>query len=100
VRDTAKCYNQRNATRRRDRQTGLASTFYTVKARRDLRLDGAPVHLLEVELECDKSISPWCDCKGAPQDNGPMDRSRDEDVVVPIVPKKRKKSNGVEKKKP
>ena len=27
-RDNAKCYNQRNATRRRDKQTGLSTVFY------------------------------------------------------------------------
>jgi len=99
-RDTEKCYNQRNATRRRDRLTGLSNTFYTVKAKRDLKIDGADVHMMEVELECDRSVSPWCDCKGAPPDNSPADRSRDEDVVVPLLPKKKnkKKPKDLEKK--
>jgi xylosylprotein 4-beta-galactosyltransferase len=53
-RDNAKCYNQRNATRRRDKQTGLSTVFYRVAARRHLVIDGTTVTLLDVHLECDK----------------------------------------------
>ena len=49
-RDNAKCYNQQNATRRRDRQTGLANTVYKVAAKRQLVVDGAPVNFLDIEL--------------------------------------------------
>ena len=49
-RDNAKCYNQQNATRRRDRQTGLANTIYNVVSRRELVIDGAHVNLLDIEL--------------------------------------------------
>ena len=49
-RDNAKCYNQQNATRRRDRQTGLANTVYKVIAKRQLVVDGAPVNFLDIEL--------------------------------------------------
>jgi len=89
-RDNAKCYNQRNATRRRDKQTGLSNTLYTVASRRRLIIDGALVHFLDIELECDRELTPWCNCTGAPPDTAPIDRTRDEDVVVPLIPKKKK----------
>jgi len=90
-RDGAKCYNQRNATRRRDRQTGLSTTFYTVAARRSIQVDGSTVNFLDIQLECDRVLTPWCNCTGAPPDTNPPDRTRDEDVVVPILPRKNKK---------
>jgi len=89
-RDNAKCYNQRNLTRRRDRQTGLSTVFYRVSANRKLVIDGTPVNLLDIHLECDRAMTPWCNCTGAPPDTNKPDRSRDEDVVVPILPKKQK----------
>ena len=67
-RDNAKCYNQvgtkynvecninvllfnqRNKTRRRDKETGLANTLYKVSARRELVIDTAPVTLLDIQL--------------------------------------------------
>jgi len=88
ARDNAKCYNQRNATRRRDRQTGLSTVFYKVANKRNISIDGAQVNLLDIHLECDKAITPWCNCTGAPPDTNTPDRSRDEDVVVPLIPRK------------
>ena len=58
-RDNAKCYNQRNATRRRDRQTGLSTTFYKVASKKQLVVDGAAVNFLDIQLECDKLVTPW-----------------------------------------
>ena len=74
-RDNAKCYNQvgtkynctmhsnvmcninnkcvktqRNKTRRRDKETGLANTLYKVSARRELVIDTAPVTFLDIQL--------------------------------------------------
>merc|ERR1719394_968730 len=89
-RDNAKCYNQRNATRRRDKQTGLSTVFYKVSAKRHLTIDTVPVTLLDIHLECDKGMTPWCNCTGAPPDTNKPDRSRDEDVVVPLIPKKQR----------
>ena len=37
-RDNAKCYNQRNATRRRDKQTGLSTVFYKYSDNEDVFL--------------------------------------------------------------
>jgi len=91
-RDNDKCYNQKNATRRRDRQTGLATTFYKVVSKRELVIDGATVNYLDIQLECDKLVTPWCNCTGAPPDRNPPDRTRDEDVIVPLVKKKKRKN--------
>lgn len=88
-RDNAKCYNQQNATRRRDRQTGLSNVNYTVASKTQLTVDGAETNFLNVLLTCDRNMTPWCNCTGAPADTAPLDRTRDEDVVVPLL-KKRK----------
>jgi len=90
-RDNARCYNQRNATRRRDRQTGLSTTFYKVSSKRKLVVDNASVTFLDIRLECDMLVTPWCNCTGAPPDRSPPDKTRDEDVIVPLVPRKKKK---------
>ena len=43
-------FNQRNKTRRRDKETGLSNTLYKVSARRELVIDTAPVTLLDIQL--------------------------------------------------
>ena len=91
MRDNMKCYNQRNMTRRRDRQTGLSNVLYRVSAKRNLTIDGTPVVMLDIHLECDKALTPWCNCTGAPPDTNKPDRSRDEDVIVPLIPKKQRR---------
>jgi len=89
-RDNAKCYNQRNLTRRRDRQTGLSTLEYKVSSRRKLEIDGAVVMFLDVVLICDKQLTPWCNCTGAPLETEERDLTRDEDVVVPIIKRQKK----------
>lgn len=61
-RDTAKCFNQREVTRKRDRDTGLSTVKYTIKDKKDLKIDTTKVTVLNIELECNKEITPWCDC--------------------------------------
>nr|XP_019540888.2 beta-1,4-galactosyltransferase 7 [Aedes albopictus] len=61
-RDTAKCFNQREVTRRRDRETGLNTLRYSLDSRRELTIDDVPVTVLNLNLECDKSQTPWCEC--------------------------------------
>jgi xylosylprotein 4-beta-galactosyltransferase len=90
-RDRATCYNQKNLTRRRDRDTGLSTVDYTVAATRKLSIDGAEVNFLDVNLICDTSLTPWCNCTGAPRETEPLDKTRDDDVVVPLL--KRNKKN-------
>lgn len=67
-RDTVKCYNQKEETRRRDRRTGLSSIKFNISTRRELTIDGVRVTVLNVNLECDKNVTPWCDCTDAPKE--------------------------------
>ncbi|CAG9856201.1 unnamed protein product [Phyllotreta striolata] len=61
-RDTVKCFNQREVTRRRDRQTGLRDVEYTVIDRRKLEIDGAPLLVINIKLKCNETATPWCNC--------------------------------------
>uniref|UniRef100_A0A182PB48 Beta-1,4-galactosyltransferase 7 n=1 Tax=Anopheles epiroticus TaxID=199890 RepID=A0A182PB48_9DIPT len=65
-RDTTKCFNQREVTRKRDRETGLSTINYTVHSRRELTIDGVPVTVLNVDLHCNKQQTPWCECEPKP----------------------------------
>lgn len=88
-RDMGKCYNQQNMTRRRDRDTGLNNVQYTIARKYNMEIESTKINLLNVILECNRTFTPWCNCTGAPPDTGKIDRSRDEDVVVPLIPKRR-----------
>ncbi|XP_057655176.1 xylosylprotein 4-beta-galactosyltransferase isoform X1 [Diorhabda carinulata] len=61
-RDTVKCYNQREVTRRRDRQTGLHDVNYTVLSNINMEIQGAPLIVINIRLFCNYSATPWCDC--------------------------------------
>lgn len=61
-RDMAKCFNQREVTRRRDRQTGLRDVAYSVQGRRSLVIDQATVTVVNVALRCNRTLTPWCLC--------------------------------------
>lgn len=61
-RDTAKCFNQKEETRRRDVKTGLNTIKYSISDRQELAIDAIKITVLSVSLECDKSFTPWCDC--------------------------------------
>jgi len=89
-RDMAKCYNQKNLTRRRDRETGLNNVQYAVSRKYTITIESATIHFLDVNLECNKSLTPWCNCTGAPRDTNKIDTSRDDDVVVPLIPRRTK----------
>lgn len=64
-RDTVKCFNQKEETRRRDTKTGLNTIKYTISDQKELAIDGIKVTVLNVNLECDKKFTPWCDCSDA-----------------------------------
>lgn len=90
-RDMVKCYNQQEVTRHRDRQTGLSTVKYSVQSRREMTIDGAPFTLLNVVLECDKEVTPWCDCTEN-VGNTPRSQqsfSKSEDVIVPKLNRKK-----------
>lgn len=62
-RDTAKCFNQREITRKRDRETGLSTVDYTLLDVKKLAIDDAvKVTVLNIQLNCDPTLTPWCDC--------------------------------------
>ncbi|XP_066157310.1 beta-1,4-galactosyltransferase 7 isoform X1 [Euwallacea fornicatus] len=63
-RDTTKCFNQKEVTRKRDRQTGLHDVKYKIASRNELVVNGAPVTVLNIQLFCDRNNTPWCDCDG------------------------------------
>lgn len=68
-RDTIKCYNQREVTRKRDRETGLNTLKYEISDRKILAIDDVTVTVLNIKLTCDTTMTPWCDCEGAPIDH-------------------------------
>lgn len=68
-RDTTKCYNQREVTRKRDRQTGLHDVNYTISSIKSMTIDDAPLTILNIELICDHKLTPWCDCSEKKPDN-------------------------------
>ena len=61
-RDTAKCFNQKEETRKRDTKTGLNTIKYNISDRKELAIDGVKVTVLNINLECDRKFTPWCDC--------------------------------------
>ncbi|XP_058454278.1 beta-1,4-galactosyltransferase 7 [Malaya genurostris] len=61
-RDTVKCYEQREVTRRRDRETGLNTLLYSIERRYELTINQVPLTVLNINLQCDKTQTPWCEC--------------------------------------
>ncbi|XP_071099414.1 beta-1,4-galactosyltransferase 7-like [Haliotis cracherodii] len=59
-RDNKRYFDQRNKTRRLDRDTGMSTVQYEVASRRELAIDNAPVTILNVKLMCDVQSTPWC----------------------------------------
>lgn len=65
-RDTTKCYNQREVTRKRDRQTGLHNVNYTVISVTNMSIENATIKILNIHLSCNFELTPWCDCSERP----------------------------------
>ncbi|KAK0082215.1 hypothetical protein PV325_010867 [Microctonus aethiopoides] len=61
-RDMAKCFNQREVTRKRDRQTGLNNVLYNIDDVVNITISNVSMTILNIALICDKSITPWCEC--------------------------------------
>ncbi|XP_023029134.2 beta-1,4-galactosyltransferase 7 [Leptinotarsa decemlineata] len=61
-RDSTKCFNQREVTRRRDRHTGLHDVKFDVVSRKNMEIDGAPLLIINIRLHCNRTATPWCDC--------------------------------------
>lgn len=47
-------------SRRRDRVTGLDTVQYEIASVNHLKINGAPVTLINVMLQCDLEQTPWC----------------------------------------
>lgn len=62
VRDQHKCYDQKTATRKRDKVTGLKDVSYRIHSISSLEIDSSPATLISVLLHCNKTLTPWCSC--------------------------------------
>ncbi|KAF7996378.1 hypothetical protein HCN44_002010 [Aphidius gifuensis] len=61
-RDMVKCFNQKEATRKRDHQTGLDNISYKITKIVNITIVDIPLTILNIALTCDKSFTPWCEC--------------------------------------
>lgn len=61
-RDMIKCYNQREVTRKRDRQTGLNNVSYKILGTIKMTIGDTSLTVLNISLMCDKLNTPWCEC--------------------------------------
>ncbi|XP_015111172.1 beta-1,4-galactosyltransferase 7 [Diachasma alloeum] len=61
-RDTTKCFNQREVTRKRDRETGLDNVSYKILEVINITISDSQLTILNIELSCDKTLTPWCEC--------------------------------------
>ncbi|XP_069194830.1 beta-1,4-galactosyltransferase 7 isoform X2 [Procambarus clarkii] len=90
-RDMIKCYNQQEITRHRDRQTGLSTVRYQIQSKKEMTIQGAPMTILNVVLECDRFVTPWCDCTenigNTPKAHHKSEKS--DDVIVPKLNRKK-----------
>lgn len=64
-RDTQKCFNQKEVTRKRDRETGLNNIKHRIIRTNRLVIDGTPVTIVNIALECDMKRTPWCNCSAS-----------------------------------
>ncbi len=90
-RDYRKCYNQRDVTKRRDRETGLDNVDFDLKATRTLRVDDAfEAVVLDVALRCDRDKTPFCDCTNAPATESPQRPVEPGEKILPFLPNKKR----------
>lgn len=61
-RDTTKCFNQREVTRKRDRQTGLHDVHYKITDVKNMMIEDASLTVINIKLFCNFTVTPWCDC--------------------------------------
>jgi len=59
-RDGARIGNQREMSRKRDRVSGLRTVRYSVQSRVPLDIDDAHLTIINVQLECNLSWTPYC----------------------------------------
>lgn len=78
-RDTIKCYNQREVTKKRDRKSGLHNVNYEIISWKNLTIDKVPFTLINVKLHCDLKATPWCNCTSKPSADS---KTKQSDKVV------------------
>lgn len=59
-RDNYRFFDQREKTKRLDRETGVATVEYTMESKHELTIDGSLVTILNIHLKCDIWTTPWC----------------------------------------
>jgi len=64
-RDYARFYDQKKKSFQRDRETGLTTLKYSVEKRTNVVINGAPCSIINVKLDCDVELTPWCDNPGS-----------------------------------
>ncbi|KAL1450064.1 hypothetical protein WDU94_002520 [Cyamophila willieti] len=62
-RDMTKCFNQKEVTRKRDRETGLHDVQYTLSSSYVLNVNESLAVILNVGLKCNQTVTPWCLCR-------------------------------------
>lgn len=60
-RDYKRYGEQKKVQFKRDTDTGVDTVQYKLLSQNELIFDGAPLTVYNVELDCDKSKTPWCD---------------------------------------
>ncbi|CAK1540924.1 unnamed protein product [Leptosia nina] len=66
-RDMRKCFNQREVTRRRDRVSSVHDVAYNIHNTHSVAIDNLPITVVNVELLCNKTVTPWCQCPEPPK---------------------------------
>lgn len=59
-RDNYRYFDQKEKTKRLDRETGVATVQYSVESRRELTIDDHPVTIINLMLDCNVTATPWC----------------------------------------
>lgn len=62
VRDNRACHTEHKPNAKRFNVDGANSTKYNITDIKELTINGAMVTILNVEHNCDKNLTPWCDC--------------------------------------
>ena len=97
-----KCFNQKEVTRRRDRETGLHNVEFTVESEHEIKIDGASAVILNIKLKCNRQLTPWCICDSeklvlkqpsAEPVHSRKDSHKLDSVIVPNVKKTVKSIN-------
>lgn len=62
-RDKKQCFHQKSQLiQKRTQWDGANATKYNIASITDLEIEGILLTVLNVEVQCDKKITPWCDC--------------------------------------